>query len=102
MEDENPEEKARKHKELEVSSLIHVLFFTQNVVLQPSPHYMYFCLKLKPLYKELLYTIAHKMGNPSSTQVFTDSQLHQYIKEVHASPSHITRPITLLLLLVYD
>ncbi|KAG8008953.1 Protein unc-13-like protein D [Nibea albiflora] len=52
-EDENPEEKARRHKEME----------------------------LKPLYKELLYTIAHKMGNPSSTEVFRDSQLHQYIKE---------------------
>ncbi|XP_035516807.1 protein unc-13 homolog D [Morone saxatilis] len=52
-EDENPEEKARRHKELE----------------------------LKPLYKELLYTITHKMGNPSSTEVFTDSRLHQYIKE---------------------
>ncbi|XP_041830237.1 protein unc-13 homolog D [Melanotaenia boesemani] len=51
-EDENPEEKARRHKELE----------------------------LKPLYKELLYTIAHKMGKPSSAQVFTDSQLHQYIR----------------------
>ncbi|KAM6898628.1 protein unc-13 homolog D [Lycodopsis pacificus] len=52
-EDENPEEKARRHKELE----------------------------LKPLYKELLYTVAHKMGKPSSTEVFTDSQLHQYIRE---------------------
>nr|XP_020481010.1 protein unc-13 homolog D isoform X1 [Monopterus albus] len=52
-EDENPEEKARRHKELE----------------------------LKPLYKELLYTISHKMGKPSTTEVFTDSQLHQYIKE---------------------
>ncbi|XP_038591376.1 protein unc-13 homolog D [Micropterus salmoides] len=52
-EEENPEEKARRHKELE----------------------------LKPLYKELIYTIAHKMGNPPSTEVFTDSQLHQYIKE---------------------
>ncbi|KAM7371204.1 hypothetical protein PAMP_010695 [Pampus punctatissimus] len=50
---ENPEEKAQRHKELE----------------------------LKPLYKELLYTITHKMGKPSSTEVFTDSQLHQYIKE---------------------
>eukprot|EP00064_Thunnus_orientalis_P013547 superscaffoldBa00002221_g13586 len=37
--------------------------------------------QLKPLYKELLYTIAHKMGKPSSDEVFTDSQLHQYIKE---------------------
>ncbi|XP_054454454.1 protein unc-13 homolog D [Anoplopoma fimbria] len=52
-EDENPEEKARRHKELE----------------------------LKPLYKELLYTIAHMMGKVSSTEVFTESQLHQYIKE---------------------
>ncbi|XP_029977262.1 protein unc-13 homolog D [Sphaeramia orbicularis] len=52
-EDENPEEKARRHKEFE----------------------------LKPLYKELLYTITHKMGKPSFTEVFTDSQLHQYIKE---------------------
>uniref|UniRef100_A0A3Q1FZD1 Unc-13 homolog D (C. elegans) n=1 Tax=Acanthochromis polyacanthus TaxID=80966 RepID=A0A3Q1FZD1_9TELE len=52
-EDENPEEKARRHKEME----------------------------LKPLYKELLYTIAHKLGKPSSAEVFTDSQLHQYIKE---------------------
>uniref|UniRef100_A0A8C3ASA6 Unc-13 homolog D n=1 Tax=Cyclopterus lumpus TaxID=8103 RepID=A0A8C3ASA6_CYCLU len=52
-EDENPEEKAQRHKEQE----------------------------LKPLYKELLYTIAHKMGKPSSTEVFTDSQLHQYIQE---------------------
>ncbi|KAK5850422.1 hypothetical protein PBY51_001305 [Eleginops maclovinus] len=52
-EDENPEEKARKHKERE----------------------------LKPLYKELLYTITHKMGKPSTTDIFTDKQLHQYIKE---------------------
>ncbi|XP_062298549.1 protein unc-13 homolog D [Scomber scombrus] len=52
-EDENPEEKAKRHKEQE----------------------------LKPLYKDLLYTIAHKMGKPSSTEVFTDNQLHQYIKE---------------------
>ncbi|KAM6963592.1 protein unc-13 homolog D [Tautogolabrus adspersus] len=52
-EDENPEEKARKHKEQE----------------------------LKPLYKELLYTIAHKMGYSSTNKVYTDGQLHQYIKE---------------------
>uniref|UniRef100_A0A7N8YBW2 Unc-13 homolog D n=1 Tax=Mastacembelus armatus TaxID=205130 RepID=A0A7N8YBW2_9TELE len=38
----------------------------------------------KPLYKELLYTIAHKMGKPSTTtEVFTDSQFHEYIKEVN-------------------
>ncbi|MEQ2272570.1 hypothetical protein XENORESO_000765 [Xenotaenia resolanae] len=52
-EDENPEAKARRHKEME----------------------------LKPLYKELLYTISHKMGKPASAEVFTDSQLHQYIQE---------------------
>ncbi|KAM9837405.1 protein unc-13 homolog D [Aulostomus maculatus] len=52
-EDENPEEKARRHKELE----------------------------LKPLYKELLYTVTHRMGKPSSPEPFTDSQLHQFIKE---------------------
>nr|XP_040033479.1 protein unc-13 homolog D [Gasterosteus aculeatus aculeatus] len=51
--DHNPEERARKHKELE----------------------------LKPLYKELLYTITHRMGKPSSAEVFTESQLHQYIQE---------------------
>ncbi|KAM9716012.1 protein unc-13 homolog D isoform 1-T1 [Menidia menidia] len=55
-EDVNPEEKARRHKELE----------------------------LKPLYKELLYTIAHKMGKSSSDEVFTASQLQQYIKEAFA------------------
>lgn len=37
------------------------------------------------MYKELLYTIAHKLGKPSTTEVFTDSQLHQYIKEVNTS-----------------
>uniref|UniRef100_A0A3Q2E2T4 Unc-13 homolog D (C. elegans) n=1 Tax=Cyprinodon variegatus TaxID=28743 RepID=A0A3Q2E2T4_CYPVA len=52
-EDENPEAKARRHKEME----------------------------LKPLYKELLYTITHKMGKPASPEVFTESQLHQYIRE---------------------
>ncbi|XP_037547122.1 protein unc-13 homolog D [Nematolebias whitei] len=52
-EDENPDVKARRHKETE----------------------------LKPLYKELLYTIAHKMGKPTLAEVFTDSQLHQYIRE---------------------
>ncbi|XP_075889902.1 protein unc-13 homolog D isoform X2 [Nelusetta ayraudi] len=52
-EDEDPEERARRHKEQE----------------------------LKPLYKELLYTINHKMGNPSLAEVFTESQLQEYIKE---------------------
>ncbi|XP_058477228.1 protein unc-13 homolog D [Solea solea] len=53
VENENPEEKARRHKELE----------------------------LKPLYKELLYTIAHAMGKPSSSEDVTESQLQQYLKE---------------------
>ncbi|KAM6951472.1 protein unc-13 homolog D [Aplochiton taeniatus] len=52
-EDENPEEKARRHKEQE----------------------------LKPLYKELLYTIAHKLGKPASGEVYSDTQLHRYIRE---------------------
>lgn len=38
-------------------------------------------MELKPLYKELLYTIAHKMGKPSSNEVFTDDQLRRYIRE---------------------
>uniref|UniRef100_A0AAX7ULJ0 Unc-13 homolog D (C. elegans) n=1 Tax=Astatotilapia calliptera TaxID=8154 RepID=A0AAX7ULJ0_ASTCA len=33
-------------------------------------------------YKELLYTIAHKMGKPSSNEIFTDDQLRRYIREV--------------------
>ncbi|CAB1311816.1 unnamed protein product [Coregonus sp. 'balchen'] len=52
-ENENPEEKGKRHKEQE----------------------------LKPLYKELLYTITHKLGKPASAEVFTDNQLHQYIRE---------------------
>ncbi|XP_077594363.1 protein unc-13 homolog D isoform X1 [Stigmatopora nigra] len=53
QDEENPAEKAQRHKDLE----------------------------LTPLYKELLYTIAHKMGKWSSTEVFADSQLQEYIKE---------------------
>uniref|UniRef100_A0A8C7M723 Unc-13 homolog D n=1 Tax=Oncorhynchus kisutch TaxID=8019 RepID=A0A8C7M723_ONCKI len=52
-ENENPEEKEKRHKEQE----------------------------LKPLYKEMLYTIIHKLGKPASAEVFTDNQLHQYIRE---------------------
>ncbi|KAK7918943.1 hypothetical protein WMY93_010227 [Mugilogobius chulae] len=52
-EDENPEEKARRHKEFE----------------------------LKPLYKELLYTIAHRLGKASCPQEFTEAQLRRYIQE---------------------
>ncbi|XP_064806729.1 protein unc-13 homolog D-like isoform X6 [Oncorhynchus masou masou] len=52
-ENENPEEKEKRHKEQE----------------------------LKSLYKELLYTITHKLGKPASAEVFTDNQLHQYIRE---------------------
>ncbi|CAL8282639.1 unnamed protein product [Merluccius merluccius] len=51
--DAEPEEKERKHKELE----------------------------LKPLYKELLYTITHKLGKPASTETFSDEQLRSYIRE---------------------
>nr|XP_054592462.1 protein unc-13 homolog D isoform X4 [Nothobranchius furzeri] len=52
-EEENPEVKARRHKEEE----------------------------LKPLYKELLYTILHKIGKSTSAEVFTEAQLHLYIQE---------------------
>ncbi|XP_064179341.1 protein unc-13 homolog D isoform X2 [Anguilla rostrata] len=51
--DENPEEREKRHKEQE----------------------------LMPLYKELLYTIAHKLGKPVAEEVFDESQLHQYIRE---------------------
>ncbi|KAJ7987859.1 hypothetical protein DPEC_G00330930 [Dallia pectoralis] len=51
--DENPDAKEKRHKAQE----------------------------LKPLYKELLYTITHKLGKPSSPEVFTDNQLFQYIRE---------------------
>lgn len=37
------------------------------------------------------------MGKPSTTEVFTDSQLHQYIKEVTPFDSHLTQLITGLL-----
>uniref|UniRef100_A0A8C3ASU8 Unc-13 homolog D n=1 Tax=Cyclopterus lumpus TaxID=8103 RepID=A0A8C3ASU8_CYCLU len=47
--------------------------------------------------KELLYTIAHKMGKPSSTEVFTDSQLHQYIQEVNTLASHIAHNMATVL-----
>uniref|UniRef100_A0A3B4C2A6 Unc-13 homolog D (C. elegans) n=1 Tax=Pygocentrus nattereri TaxID=42514 RepID=A0A3B4C2A6_PYGNA len=38
-------------------------------------------LLLKPLYKELLYTIKYKLGKPTSNTTYTDTQLQQYIKE---------------------
>ncbi len=69
---------------------------------KPSSHIVYSSLKLKPLYKELLYTIAHKMGNSSSTEVFTDSQLHQYIKEVNISASEVNIPHNVASELMYD
>ncbi|XP_066519313.1 protein unc-13 homolog D [Hoplias malabaricus] len=50
---EDPEETERKHKELE----------------------------LKPLYKELLYTIKHRLGKTNSSTQYTDTQLQEYIKE---------------------
>ncbi|KAL7869518.1 hypothetical protein AOLI_G00135060 [Acnodon oligacanthus] len=52
-EPEDPEERARRHKEQE----------------------------LKPLYKELLYTIKYKLGKPTSNTPYSDTQLQQYIKE---------------------
>lgn len=61
----------------------------ENDLFSPSVFSFYLCLKLKPLYKELLYTITHKLGNPSSGEVFTDSQLHDYIKEVNSSALHL-------------
>lgn len=61
----------------------------ENDLFSPSVFSLYLCLKLKPLYKELLYTITHKLGNPSSGVVFTDSQLHEYIKEVNSSALHL-------------
>lgn len=77
-EEENPEEKARRHKEQEVRHLQNV--FCANLL----PWFLTWfglCPQLKPLYKELLYTIAHKLGKPSWAEVFTNAQLHQYIKE---------------------
>lgn len=67
-------------------AVLHIkcLFFLSSWALT-----LFICLQLKPLYKELLYTIAHKMGNPS-TEVFTDSQLQDYIKEVKTWASDIT------------
>ncbi|XP_030630758.1 protein unc-13 homolog D [Chanos chanos] len=50
---ENPEERERWHKEQE----------------------------LKPLYKELLYTITHRLGKPVASKEYTESELHQYIRE---------------------
>lgn len=82
-EDENPEEKSRRHKELEVCD---VMIFCSKLF-EPTLT-LFISLQLKPLYKELLYTIAHKMGRPSSVEAFTDTQLHQYIQEVNLSVSH--------------
>ncbi|XP_060750765.1 protein unc-13 homolog D [Tachysurus vachellii] len=50
---EDPEERKKKHKEIE----------------------------LKPLYKELLYTIKHRLGKPSTNSVYSTTQLQDYIKE---------------------
>ncbi|XP_036396006.1 protein unc-13 homolog D [Megalops cyprinoides] len=51
--DESPEEREKRHKEQE----------------------------LKPLYKELLYTIIHRLGKPVIKEVFDSSQLYQFIRE---------------------
>lgn len=50
---ENPEESEKRHKEKE----------------------------LKPLYKELLYTIAHMLGKPHTKEQYNAKQLQNYIKE---------------------
>uniref|UniRef100_A0A8B9HAI4 Unc-13 homolog D (C. elegans) n=1 Tax=Astyanax mexicanus TaxID=7994 RepID=A0A8B9HAI4_ASTMX len=50
---ENPEEREKRHKEQE----------------------------LKPLYKELLYTIKHRLGKPSGDAQYSATQLQDYIKE---------------------
>ncbi|KAF4084812.1 hypothetical protein AMELA_G00110300 [Ameiurus melas] len=50
---EDPEEKAKRHKEFE----------------------------LKPLYKELLYTIKHRLGKPNTNTEYSTAQLQDYIKE---------------------
>ncbi|XP_055032990.2 protein unc-13 homolog D [Misgurnus anguillicaudatus] len=50
---ENPEESKRKHKEKE----------------------------LKPLYKELLYTITHRLGKTHTKEQYSDKDLKDYIKE---------------------
>ncbi|XP_062388369.1 protein unc-13 homolog D [Sardina pilchardus] len=52
-ETENPEEAARRHKEQE----------------------------LKPLYKELLYTVAHRHGKPATKEIHTEDQLYHYIQQ---------------------
>ncbi|XP_066560989.1 protein unc-13 homolog D isoform X2 [Amia ocellicauda] len=52
-EDEDPEEAHRRHKELE----------------------------LKPLYRELLYTIHYRLGKPGPNHISDNAQLFQYIKE---------------------
>ncbi|XP_053495444.1 protein unc-13 homolog D [Ictalurus furcatus] len=50
---EDPEERAKRHKEFE----------------------------LKPLYKELLYTIKHRLGKPTTNTEYSTTQLQDYIKE---------------------
>ncbi|XP_031424415.1 protein unc-13 homolog D [Clupea harengus] len=50
---ENPEENQRRQKELE----------------------------LTPMYKELLYTIAHRHGKPATKEIHTDAQLYHYIQQ---------------------
>ncbi|KAI5607458.1 protein unc-13-like D, partial [Silurus asotus] len=50
---EDPEERSKRHKEFE----------------------------LKPLYKELLYTIKHRLGKPTTNTEYSTIQLQDYIKE---------------------
>ncbi|KAJ8334074.1 hypothetical protein SKAU_G00397130 [Synaphobranchus kaupii] len=91
--DENPEEREKRHKEQEQGSLGHArkLGMTrrqkdkrgfkddENPEEREKRHKEQ---ELLPLCKELLYTIAHKLGKPVVEEVFDDSQLHQYIRAV--------------------
>ncbi|XP_028821116.1 protein unc-13 homolog D [Denticeps clupeoides] len=52
-ESENPEEAQRRHKERE----------------------------LKPLYKELLYTITHRLGKPATKTKYSEHQLYEFIQQ---------------------
>ncbi|TRY60317.1 hypothetical protein DNTS_013652, partial [Danionella cerebrum] len=53
IDSENPEESEKRHKEKE----------------------------LKPLYKELLYTITHKLGKPHTKEQYSNKELRDYVRE---------------------
>lgn len=74
---ENPEEMERKHKEKEVAihQSISCIFWCDLFKTLLS-------LQLKPLYKELLYTITHRLGSSHTKEQYSDKQFQDYIKEV--------------------